>query len=233
MIAPPATWCMYYRGMTPAPKKLVDINIIGEEYRKRPYFAYPMPKGVLRQFGTIHEWHGYVEGLRIQPGRVLLPYVDAFDEALRALFMAYVLPEFSKFGEMKALATLEGALLSVYEHKMCKVTKKGKHNCAGLGDILGWGRKHKGLPSAFFESDSERSSRSDLKVIRDKQMHGYLLEETLPWGGLFESVAKTIEFAYEDCVPYDVHTESLVMGNGLAERDGKPLDHVPGYLPGE
>ena len=117
MIKPPATWCMYYRGMTPPPEPLLDINIVSDEYKERPYFAYPMPKGALRQFGTIYEWYDYVKSLRIQPGRVLLAYVDAFDEALRALFMTYVLPEFCKLGEMKALTTLEGALLAAYEHK--------------------------------------------------------------------------------------------------------------------
>lgn len=227
MIPMPTTWCMYYRGITPAPEELLDINIIADKYKRRPYFAYPMPGGQLRRFAGIREWYGYVTSLRIQPERVFLAYVDAFDEALRALFMTYALPEFSKFGEMKALATLEGALLAVYEHKMCRETKTGKHRCAGLGDILGWAKKHKGLPSEFFECDPARSSRSDLNVIRIKQMHGYLLEETLPWGGLFESVRRVIEFAYRECAPYDVHKDRLVYGNGLVEAANSSLDFVP------
>lgn len=45
-------------------------------------------------------------------------------------------------------------------------------------------------------------------------MHGYLLEETLPWGGLFESVKATIEFAYKDSPPYDVHELHLANSGG-------------------
>ena len=44
-------------------------------------------------------------------------------------------------------------------------------------------------------------------------MHGYLLEETLPWGGLFESVKAAIEFAYRDSPPYDVHELCLAKGS--------------------
>lgn len=225
MIAPPATWCMYYRGITPPPEPLLDINIISEEYKKRPYFAYPLPKGALRKFDTIHEWYDYVKSLRIQPGQVLLAYVDAFDEALRALFMTYVLPEFCKLGEMKALTVLEGALLAAYEHKMC-ATKDGEHRCAMLWKILDWAAKEKGLPVEWFKQNSSRKSRSDLNVIRNKQMHGYLLEETLPWGGLFESVKRTIEFAYKDCAPYDIHKERLAVMNARSAMTSSDLDYV-------
>lgn len=233
MIAPPTTWCMYFRGATLPPEPLLDINIISEKYHRRPYFAYPMLSGQLRPFAGVKDWYDYVQSLRIQPGRVLLPYIDAFDEALRALFMTYALPEFCKLGEMKALATLEQALLSIYEHKMCKVTKTGKHRCAGLGDILEWAKENDGLPSEFFESDPGRASRSDLNVIRNKQMHGCLLEETLPWGGLFESVKRVIEFAYRECAPYDVHKNRLAYGNGLVDTASSPLDFVSAYPPTE
>ena len=211
MIAGPATWCMYVSGGSPPPEQLLDVAMISDEYRRRPYFAYPTSAG-LRQFGDAPSWYVFVSSLRILPGQVLLPYIDAFDEALRALFMTYLLPEFSKFGEMKALATLEGALLERCNHKMCK-TKRGEHRCAGLTDILSWADTHGVLPSKFFENDSGRSSRDDLIRIRNRQMHGYLLEETLPWGGLFESVKAAIEFAYRDSPPYDVHELCLAKGS--------------------
>ena len=232
MMEMPATWCLYYRGFTPPPEPLLDINIISEKYRERPFFAYPMPGGRLRSFADVHEWYDYVQRLRIQPGRVLLPYIDAFDEALRALFMTYVLPEFCKLGEMKVLATLEGALLAAYEHKMC-ATKDGEHRCATLSRIFDWAANEDGLPVEWFKQNSSRKSHSDLNVIRNKQMHGRLLEETLPWGGLFESVKKTIEFAYRERPQYDVHRDRLVYGNDLVEMAGSPLDCVPGYPPVE
>ena len=94
--------------------------MISPEYQRRPYFAYPTASAVLQQFDDLASWYEYVHNHRILPGRVPLAYIDAFDEALRALFMTYLLPEFSKFGEMKTLATLEGALLTRSEHKMCK-----------------------------------------------------------------------------------------------------------------
>ena len=156
---------------------------------------------------------------------MLLAYVDAFDEALRALFMTYVLPEFCKLGEMKALTVLEGALLAAYEHKMC-ATKDGEHRCAMLWKILDWAAKEKGLPVEWFKQNSSRKSRSDLNVIRNKQMHGYLLEETLPWGGLFESVKRTIEFAYKDCAPYDIHKERLAVMNARSAMTSSDLDYV-------
>ena len=213
MIAPPAAWCMYVSGDSTPPEQLLDIKMISDEYQRRPYFGYPTLPAGLRQFGDITSWYVYVSSLRILPGQVPLLYIDAFDEALRALFMTYVLPEFSKFGEMKALATLEGALVARSEHKMCKTAKKtGEHRCAGLKDILSWANKHKILPSEFFESGSGRSPCDELIGIRNRQMHGYMLEETLPWGGLFETVKAAIEFAYKDSPPYDVH--NLRLGKG-------------------
>lgn len=203
----PSTWCMYSRSFTPLPDELLDINIIGEDYRERPYFAYPMVRGRVRQFGSIHEWYDYVKSLRLQPKQIFLPYVDAFDEALRALFMTYVLPEFCKMAEMKAFATLEGALLAAYEHKMCK-NGEGEHRCAMLAKILEWTNKNDDLPVEWYKRDRSKRSRNDLNVIRNKQMHGEIFEETLPWAGLFEVIKETIEYAYRNHPKYDIHAET-------------------------
>jgi hypothetical protein len=207
---------MYVAGSSPPPDALLDLNMVSTEYQRRPYFAYPTSPEGLRQFRDMPSWYGYVTSLRIQPGHVLLPYIDAFDEALRALCMTYLLPEFSKFGEMKALATLEGALLCRGDHAMCKRTKSGKHRCAGLKDILSWMNEHDVLPPEFFESRSGRAISDALTDIRNRQMHGYLLEETLPWAGLFESVKVAIEFAYKDSSPYDVHQLHVANSGGSA-----------------
>lgn len=224
MIAPPATWCMYYRGVTPAPKKLVDVNIIGEEYRKR-LFAYPMAYGKIQRFADMYEWRFYLQSLRLRPEKVPLAYIDAFDEALRALFMAYALPELSKLGEMKAFATLEGALLMAYEHKMC-TEKEGRHRCVTLARILEWASVNDSLPAEWYRESLAKRSRSDLHVIRNKQMHGALLEETMPWGGLFNAVKKIIEHAYRNHPQYDVHRERLVFQCGTREAVND-LDYVP------
>ncbi|MHB8348559.1 MAG: hypothetical protein ACYDHM_15705, partial [Acidiferrobacterales bacterium] len=229
MIGPPATWCMYHRSITPPPKELLDINIIGEEYRKHPYFAYPMPSGDMRHFADIYAWYDYVQSLRLQLQRVLLAYVDAFDEALRALFMAYALPEFCKLGKMKVLATLEGALLAAYKHKTC-TTRKGEHRCAMLADILNWANEEDSLPAEWLKHDVSKKSRSDLSVIRNKQMHGEMLQETLPWGGLFEVVKETIQYAYRNRTPYDIHKERQVFENGQGVMSDD-LNYVPPCMP--
>ncbi len=214
-------------GKTPAPEQLFDIDIINDKYRKCAYL-HQMPDSTLRQFDTIDKWYDYVKTLRIQPGQVLLPYVDAFDIALRALVMAYVLPEFCKLGEMKALATLEQALLGAYKHQMCQ-TKKDKHCCAKLFEILGWATKNHGLPVEWYryvelpESRSKsprRSCPSDLTAIRNRQMHGQHYQETLPWAGLFEFVKKIIEFAYKDSPPYDLERERLLFMNATTNDSG-------------
>lgn len=225
----PASWCMYYRGITPPPRELLDINIISEKYRKRPFFAYPMAFGQLQQFDDLQQWYEYVERLRLQPGRVRLPFVDAFDEALRALFMAYIFPEFCKLAEMKAFTTLESALLDAYEHKMCTINSTS-HKCARLAGALSWANKNDGMPSEWYRQTMESKSRCDLPVIRNKQMHGALLEETLPWGGLFETIKKILEYAYRNTPPYDVHQQCLAYESGQFEMSRNDLDYVPVHL---
>lgn len=213
-----ATWCQYYLGATPSPVELLDIKIISYEYHNRPHFAYPMSNGEIQRFDSIREWYDYVVTLRLEPKQVFLPYVDAFDEALRALFMAYVIPEFCKMGEMKVLATLEGALLAAYQHKMC-TTRAGEHKCATLDAVLKWANKNDQLPVKWHQRDEQKASRNDLRVIRNKQMHGEMLEETLPWGGLFDVVKMTIEYAFRNYPLYNIHDARQVFVNSHREHD--------------
>lgn len=210
------TWCTYCFGIAEqAPEELLDTGFIRAEYRAG-VFMYPMEKGYIRKFNDIDEWYAYVKSLRIRPYKVALPYIDSFDEALHALFMTYLLPGFCKMAEMKALSTLEGALKEAYRHKMCKVKqpKKSKaesgetftesvHRCAGLADCLEWAEKNDGLePNLFDKSIGSRKPQA-LNVIRDKQMHGKL-EEMFPWGGLFDVIKSTIEYAFRNGDPYDI-----------------------------
>ncbi|MHB8181435.1 MAG: hypothetical protein ACYDC7_02420 [Acidithiobacillus ferrivorans] len=224
------TWCTYYAGFVEQPPdELLDIGFLNEEYRSRPFY-YPMAKGNIRGFPTVEQWYDYVQSLRIRPHQVPLPYLDAFDEALRALFMTYLLPEFCKMAEMKALSTLEGALKEAYHHQMCKQTagktksKAGEsstgsvHRCAALADCLEWAEQHDGLEPNLFDKSIGQRRPEALNVIRDKQMHGKL-EEMFPWGGLFEVSKSTLEYAFRNWSTYDIHQLRAV---NMATSTGPP-----------
>lgn len=211
-----STWFSYYAGYTEEPAdELLDIGFLNQEYRSHP-FAYPMDNGQIKQFASVEQWYDYVQSLRIKPHQVPLPYLDAFDEALRALFMTYIIPEFCKMAEMKALSTLEGALKEAYRHQMCKqLVKKSQtesgesstgsvHRCAALADCLEWAEQHDGLEPNLFDKKIGQRRPEALNVIRDKQMHGRL-EEMFPWGGLFEVIQETIEYAFRNWEEYDIH----------------------------
>ena len=210
-----ATWLLYVTGgADEPPEELLDTGFICPEYRSHP-FVYPMDYGELRQFISIKEWYAYIRTLRIQPKQVAIPYIDAFDEALRALFLSYLFPEFSKLGEMKALAVLEGALKEAYRHKMCERTVKPKApgtnptvehrpRCASLDECLEWAVKYDSLEPKLVDSTIGRRRAEALNVIRNKQMHG-TFEEMLPWGGLFEVIKETIEYAFRGWNTYDIH----------------------------
>jgi hypothetical protein len=224
------TWCTYYAGFAEQPPdELLDIGFLNQEYRSHP-FAYPMDNGQIKQFASVKQWYDYVQSLRIPPHQVTLLYVDAFDEALRALFMTFLLPEFSKMAETRAFTTLEGALKEAYQHKMCKQQVKKPqaesgetftetvHRCAALADCLEWAEQHDGLEPNLFDKTIGRRRPNALNVIRDKQMHGNL-EEVSPWGGLFEVVKETIEHAFRNWSIYDVHQLRAV---NMVTRTGLP-----------
>ena len=224
------TWCTYYAGFAEQPPdELLDIGFLNEKYRSRPFY-YPMAKGNIREFPTVEQWYNYVQSLRIPPHQIPLPYLDAFDEALRALFMTYLLPEFCKMAEMKALSTLETALKDAYHHQMCKQTarktkpKAGEsstgsvHRCAALADCLEWAEQHDGLEPNLFDKSIGQRRPEALNVIRDKQMHGKL-EEMFPWGGLFEVIKSTVGYAFRNWTIYDIHQLRAV---NMATRAGFP-----------
>lgn len=93
-----------------------------------------------------------------------------------------------------------------------------------------WANKEDGMPAEWYRQTLERKSRSDLRVIRNKQMHGAMLEETVPWGGLFETIKKILEYAYRNNLPYDVHQQRLTYESGQLERSSNDLDYVPVYI---
>ncbi|MHB1280567.1 MAG: hypothetical protein ACYCYL_04955 [Acidithiobacillus sp.] len=198
------TWLSYYAGYTEEPAdELLDIGFLNQEYRSHP-FAYPMDNGQIKHFASVEQWYDYVQSLRIKPHQVTLPYVDAFDEALRVLFMTYIIPEFCKMAETKAFATLEGALKEAYHHKTCKTVSNKIHRRAGLADCLEWAEKNDGLTPDLFDKTIGQRRPEALNVIRDKQMHGKF-EEMFPWGGLFEVIKETIEYAFRNLEEYDIH----------------------------
>lgn len=229
-----ATWLLYVTGgADEPPEELLDTGFICPEYRSHS-FAYPMDYGELREFPTIEGWYAYVQSLRIYPKQVAIPYVDAFDEALRALFMSYLFPEFCKLGEMKALAVLEGTLKEAYRHKMCErvvkpkapattTTTEHKPQCVSLDECLEWAVLNDNLDSRFVDKTIGRRRPEALNVIRDKQAHGRL-DEMFPWGGLFEVIKETIEYAFRSWNTYDIHqlreyTIAMRMGAGASEEE--------------
>ena len=230
------TWLSYTAGLSEVPAdELLDRSFLNPEYADGE-FRYPMANGQLKIFASAKEWYEYVRGLRIYPTQVTLPYVDAFDEALRALFMAYLFPEFTKMAEMKALATLEGALKEAYRHKMCERVRKPKvpgsppvvehqQRCAELAVCLEWAVNNDGLEARLVDRTIGWRRPEALNVIRDKQMHGRF-EEMLPWGGLFEVIKETIEYAFRYWSTYDIH-ELRANRVSLRMNAGNPAGEIP------
>ena len=202
------TWCTYYAGFAQnPPRELLDLGWFAPESLYRG-FNYPEEKGQFRNFSDMLAWYDYVQSLRIQPGKVVPPYLDAFDEALRALAMTYFSPGFCKLAESKALSTLEDALKLAYNHRMCKFDKQNSRahkKCAGLGEALEWVEQNDVLYRGL--ADNGRGSRrpNALNVIRDRLMHGNQ-QEMMPWGGLFKTVKEVIEHAFRNHEPYDIHS---------------------------
>lgn len=100
-----------------------------------------------------------------------------------------------------------------------------------------WVEENDDLPPGLYDTSNDetsltRTSRrrpNALNVIRDKQMHGYVFEETLPWGGLFETIKATVEHAYRNHATYDVHQESGVACL-RSLNDGDQTAFPPGYF---
>ncbi len=217
------TWCTYYAGFAQnPPRELLDLGWFTPESLCRG-FGYIEEMGQFRHFSDMRAWYDYVQSLRIQPGKVVLPYLDAFDEALRALVMTYFSPGFCKLAESKALSTLEDALKMAYNHRMCKFgTKNPKEHkkCAGLGETLEW-VEHKDMLYKGLADNSKGSRRPNaLNVIRDRLMHGNQ-QEMMPWGGLFKVVKEVIEHAFRNHEPYDIHSHPRAT-IGLSDESDNP-----------
>lgn len=201
------TWCTYYAGFANSPpQNLLDLDWFCAESICRE-FSFPVENGQIRVFSNLQDWCDYVQSLRIQPGKVDLPYLDAFDEALRALVMTYFSPGFCKLAESKALSTLEDALKRAYKHQMCKFSKQNPQEhqkCVGLGQILDWVEQYDPHYRNLADNTIGLRRPDALNVIRDKLMHGRQ-EETLPWGGLFQVIKEMIEHAFRNHARYDIH----------------------------
>ncbi len=201
-----STWCRYYAGVCEnPPDDLLDLGWFTDAIRYR-VFSYPDRQGQPRMFPVMKSWYDYVQSLSLVPGKIPLPQIDAFDDALRALFMAYFTSGFCKLAETKALTALEDALKVAYRHDVCyrDPTTNEHKKCAGLGTILE--KLEKKDPFYAGMADNTKGDRrfNAINVIRDKQTHGRQ-GEVMPWGGLFERVKETIEHAFESWGQYDVH----------------------------
>lgn len=215
------TWCTYYAGFAQnPPRDLLNLGWFTPESLSRG-FNYPDEVAQFRHFPDMRAWCDFLQSLRILPGKVVPPYLDSFDEALRALAMTYFLPEFCKLAESKALSTLEDALKMAYNHRMCTFKQNSQEHkkCAGLGETLKW-LEHNDVLIEGLADNSKGSRRPNaLNVIRDRLMHGSQ-QEMFPWGGLFKIVKEVIEHAFRNHEPYDIHCRPNVLGvEMIKERD--------------
>lgn len=186
---------------------LLDINLVNPSLHERD-FVYPGDFGPgrsnqsLMPFHHISDWRDYLLTLQIDDPRVPTIHVDAYHAALRALLLAWVEPAVIKPAELQALRSLEGALRGVffqplYEKALARKPKlKPEEFKSGLGLFLDYMALHDGLP-ATLHSESKRDRGSALDTIRNTLAHGDPFN-TLPWGGLFESVHEVITHAYRN-----------------------------------
>jgi hypothetical protein len=185
----------------------LDVNLVNPIHHGKN-FIYPGSFGPdrsnqsLMQFDHISKWRDYLLTLQIDDTRVPRIHCDAYHDALRALLLAWVEPAIVQSAELQALRSLEGALCGVYfqllyERELPRRRKvKLEAFRPGLGQFLNFMTECDDLPEAL-HSKSTRGPGSALDTIRNRLAHGNPLN-TLPCGGLFESVRDVIVYAHRN-----------------------------------
>ncbi len=187
----------------------LDIHLINLALHERD-FAYPGDYGPgksnqpLVQFHHISEWCDYLLTLQIKGPKVPKIHIDAYHAALRVMFLAWVEPACIKTAELQALRSLEGALRGVYfqpiyQKKLTKNPKLKREDFSkklGLGQLLDHMVEHDDL-STSLHSQSNRDYGNALSTIRNRLAHGDPFD-TMPWGGLLESVREVMIHAYRN-----------------------------------
>ncbi|MHB1631319.1 MAG: hypothetical protein ACYCQL_03740 [Acidithiobacillus sp.] len=203
--------------MTPL---VLDIDIINPAIHQKAFtyigdFGPGRPNKLFLEFNHIAEWRDYLLSLQIRSETVPTIHADAYHAALHMMLLAWAEPAVIKSAELQALCGLESALMGVYfqqlfEREQAK-HKKVRDNCdgckkcqkcatldrdnyrPGLDNLLDYMVKHDDLPSAL-HNESKKKNFSALSVIRNKLGHCDI-HNTLPVGGLFESVRDVLEHA--------------------------------------
>lgn len=197
---------------------MLDIDFINP-CRHKEEFYYPgkSASGFL-VFQHVTEWRDYLLSLQIQSTNVPTSHVRAFHDALRLMLLAWIEPATIKSAELQALRSLEAALTgmyfqSIFEREQTK-HKKAREKCGGckkcvlcstlsrdkfkpwLEKLLDYMAAHDDLDPKL-HNECKKKTGSALNVIRNGLAHGNVFN-TLPWGGLFESVKAVMEHAYRN-----------------------------------
>lgn len=150
----------------------------------------------IRQFTELADWRNYVLGLRLR-GSVPKLFRHSHNQALRALFLAWIDCGMIQLAELWALATLEGAIKARYPEikqraKPCGLENALQHlvNQGGLTDEA---LRESG--ARVLQNVLKGGNGSSLSEIRNGLAHGNALGG-MPWGGLFEVTRDLIDFMY-------------------------------------
>ena len=203
---------------------LLDINLVNPIYHEKR-FLYPGSFGhgrcnlTLMHFAHIREWRDYLLTLQINDTRVPGIHCDAYHNALRALLLAWVEPAIVQSAEMQALRSLEGALCGAYFQRLLEKERTRRRKLKpeafkpSLGQFLDFMSECDDLPDTM-HSKSRFGPGSALNTIRNRLAHGTPLN-TLPCGGLLESVRDVIIYAYRN------HPESGLSPSQLGSMESR------------
>lgn len=186
---------------------LLDVDLMNPSRRVGPLdypgdFGSGRPDMSIMSFGSIDAWRDYLLTLQIESTRVPTVFCAAYHDALRLMLLGWVEPVAFKAAELQALRSLEAALRDVYFEVLFERARKAKPSRSrdkfhpGLGQYLDHMATHDALPAALHNVQQARRT-SSLDSIRNRLAHGSLFE-TMPWGGLFESVREVMEHAFRN-----------------------------------
>ena len=181
----------------------LDISLVNPVCHERD-FTYPgdfgpgRPNVPIMSFHLIGQWRDYLLRLQINDQRVPQFHVNEYHAALRVLLFAWIEPAVIKPAELQALRSLEGTLRDIYFEPIYKMKQNQNPTLKredfakklGLGKLLDYMVEHDDLPP-LLHSELKRSNKSALDTIRNTAFHGEPFN-TMPWGGLFESVREVI-----------------------------------------
>jgi len=163
----------------------------------------PVPgnPAAIREFNNLADWRSYVLGLQLR-GSVPKAFRRYHNQALRALFFAWLDDGVIQVAELWALATLEGTIKARYPEMKERAKEEGI-KFPGLEYALRYLVNQGGLTDEALRESGARvlqnvlkdGNGSSLSDIRNGLAHGNALGG-MPWGGLFEVIRDLIDFMY-------------------------------------